>query len=140
MADEGEPRMKKLLSSLTLALALMSSAAAAQERAADAAIGAVSGAVVLGPVGAIAGALVGYAAGPSIARAWGLHRSSRPRQARRPATAPATSVGEAQPTPRNRTDAPTTLAASPAPPAQIVAPPSPSPGATAAMPPVQPLE
>jgi hypothetical protein len=67
--------MKTVLAVIA-ALALLSSAALAQERAGSAAIGAVSGAVVLGPVGALAGAVVGYTAGPSIARSWGLHRSS----------------------------------------------------------------
>jgi len=40
---------------------------------------------VLGPVGAVAGAFVGYTAGPSISRSWGLEgsRSSRRRQASR---------------------------------------------------------
>jgi hypothetical protein len=37
-----------------------SESAFAQERTADAALGALSGAVVLGPLGAVAGAVVGY--------------------------------------------------------------------------------
>ena len=59
----------------------MPSSALAQ-RAGDAALGAVAGAVVLGPVGAVAGAFVGYTAGPSISRSWGLEgsRSSRHRR------------------------------------------------------------
>lgn len=61
---------------VVVSLALLSSAAMAQERAGSAALGALSGAVVLGPVGAVAGAVVGYTAGPSIARSWGLRRSS----------------------------------------------------------------
>jgi hypothetical protein len=44
----------------------------AQERFKDGAIGAITGAVVAGPVGAIAGGAVGYAAGPNIARGLGL--------------------------------------------------------------------
>jgi hypothetical protein len=72
--------MKKLLVGALIAGAFMSSEARAQDRAGDAALGAVSGAVVLGPVGAVAGALIGYTAGPSIARSWGVRRSaSRPR-------------------------------------------------------------
>jgi hypothetical protein len=39
---------------MTLSLALMSSAAMAQERAGDAGLGALSGALVLGPVGSVA--------------------------------------------------------------------------------------
>ncbi len=72
--------MKKLLVGALIAGAFMLSEARAQDRAGDAALGAVSGAVVLGPVGAVAGALIGYTAGPSIARSWGMGRSaSRPR-------------------------------------------------------------
>ena len=64
-----------------LLLLLLPSSAMAQ-RAGDAALGAVAGAVVLGPVGAVAGAFVGYTAGPSISRSWGLEgrRSSRHRR------------------------------------------------------------
>src|SRR3954451_20156636 len=64
-----------------LLLVFVPSSAFAQ-RAGDAALGAVAGAVVLGPVGAVAGAFVGYTAGPSISRSWGLEgsRSSRHRR------------------------------------------------------------
>jgi hypothetical protein len=34
----------------------------------------LAGAVVLGPIGLVAGAAVGYTAGPSIASSWGLRR------------------------------------------------------------------
>ncbi len=82
--------MKKLLVGALIAGALMSSEARAQNRAGDAALGAVSGAVVLGPVGAVAGAFIGYTAGPSIARSWGMGRSaSRPR----PRNATQSSIG-----------------------------------------------
>lgn len=70
--------MKKTLVLVTFSLLLTSSATIAQERTGDAALGALSDALVLGPVGAVAGALVGYTAGPSIASAWGLRRSSSP--------------------------------------------------------------
>lgn len=74
----------KTVIAVVASLALLSSAAMAQERAGSAALGALSGAVVLGPVGAVAGAVVGYTAGPSIARSWGLRRSSaRQRQSSR---------------------------------------------------------
>ena len=66
-----------------LGLLLMPSVALAEERATDAALGAVSGAVVLGPIGAVAGALVGFTAGPSISHSWGLHRSGHQGQSRR---------------------------------------------------------
>jgi hypothetical protein len=68
--------MHKIVAVAAVTMALLSSAAEAQERAGDAALGALSGAVVLGPIGAVAGAVVGYTAGPSIARSWGLRRSS----------------------------------------------------------------
>ena len=56
--------MKKTIACVALSLALMSSAVMAAERVGDAALGALSGAVVLGPIGAVAGAVVGYSAGP----------------------------------------------------------------------------
>lgn len=73
--------MKKLLVAAVIAGTFFSFEAKAQERAGSAALGAVSGAVVLGPVGAVAGALIGYTAGPSIARSWGVGHS-RPRSRR----------------------------------------------------------
>lgn len=74
--------MKKVLLTVIVLLAGVPASAAAQERAGSAALGAVSGAVVLGPVGAVAGAVIGYTAGPSIARSWGVRgsRSARYRQ------------------------------------------------------------
>lgn len=75
--------MKKLLIGALIAGVFISNEAKAQHRSGDAALGAVSGAVVLGPLGAVAGALIGYTAGPSIASSWGLGRSaSRPRPRR----------------------------------------------------------
>ena len=73
--------MIKVYSVAALLLVLVPSSVFAQ-RAGDAALGAVAGAVVLGPVGAVAGAFVGYTAGPSISRSWGLEgsRSSRHRR------------------------------------------------------------
>jgi hypothetical protein len=77
--------MKKSLVILTMAIVLVPFGASAGERMGDAALGALAGAVVLGPVGLVAGAAVGYTAGPSIASSWGLRRS----QARHPAKPPA---------------------------------------------------
>jgi hypothetical protein len=73
--------MIKAYSIAALFLLLVPSSALAQ-RAGDTALGALAGAVVLGPVGAVAGAFVGYTAGPSISRSWGLEgsRSSRHRR------------------------------------------------------------
>jgi hypothetical protein len=69
--------MKKLIAGAAIVIALAPVGALAQERTKDAALGALSGAVVLGPLGAVAGAVVGYTAGPAIASSWGLRRSSR---------------------------------------------------------------
>jgi hypothetical protein len=117
-----------------LLLVLVPSSAFAQ-RAGDAALGAVAGAVMLGPVGAVAGAFVGYTAGPSISRSWGLEgsRSSRHRrQASRDSVrgARAEAVG------------PTPAANSAGPPAQrgrVTSYPAPNPPRSKA-PPVQSLE
>jgi hypothetical protein len=56
------------------AMTLVPMQAQAGERVGDAALGALSGAVVFGPVGLVAGAVVGYTAGPHIAQSW---RNSR---------------------------------------------------------------
>jgi hypothetical protein len=84
--------MKRVLAAAITAIVLASSEALAQERVGDAALGALSGAVVLGPVGAAAGAVIGYTAGPAIARSWGIggHRKRYVRRsARRSAKAAA---------------------------------------------------
>src|ERR1700752_4048510 len=84
MSQAGTP-MQKAIESVALSLALMSSTAMAEERPGDAALGAVSGAVVLGPIGAVAGAVIGWTAGPSISRSWGVNRASASRHSRRAA-------------------------------------------------------
>ena len=114
---------------VALVLSLCASGAIAQERATDAALGAVSGAVVLGPVGAVAGALIGYTAGPAISRSWGVRgRHSPARQSRRTA----------------RQETPTKISANDARSqanAQMAAPVRPAPPKAApAAPPVQALE
>jgi hypothetical protein len=73
----GTDIMTKALTAAAMILLLAPSVALAQHRAGDAALGAVSGAVVLGPIGAVAGAFIGYSAGPAIARSWGIDRSAR---------------------------------------------------------------
>jgi hypothetical protein len=70
--------MTRSFTTAALILLLAPSAALAQNRGGDAALGALSGAVVLGPVGAVAGAVIGYTAGPAIAHSWGFNRSSAP--------------------------------------------------------------
>jgi hypothetical protein len=74
--------MKRFLAAVAMAVALTPSGAFAQERVADAALGGLSGAIVFGPVGAVAGIIVGFAAGPGISRSWGLSRSDYRYQAR----------------------------------------------------------
>jgi hypothetical protein len=74
--------MKRFLAAVAMAVALTPSVAFAQERVADAALGGLSGAIVFGPVGAVAGIIVGFAAGPGISRSWGLSRPDYRYQAR----------------------------------------------------------
>jgi hypothetical protein len=119
--------LKNTLAISAIALSLMSSAAIAGERPTDAALGAVSGAVVFGPIGAVAGAVVGYAAGPSISHHW--RRSSSARHARSPTRQEAHAyASNAQQAPRNE-----------APPAAVAPPPPPEPPkvTTSTLPPVQ---
>ena len=64
-------------------MALMPAAAGAGERLGDAALGAVAGGVVAGPVGAVAGGAIGYTAGPRIAHRMGVrHRHRHVRHSR----------------------------------------------------------
>jgi hypothetical protein len=118
--------MKKALAALALSV-MSSNALAGEHRGGDAALGALSGAVVFGPVGALAGALVGFTAGPGIAQSWGLRGSSTARRARRSArqeTGTAATAGQRE------------QASSP--PAGQPQPPSPATASTT--PPVQTLE
>jgi hypothetical protein len=130
--------MKKTVLVVVLTLPLLSTAAKAQERGGDAALGALSGAVVLGPIGAVAGAVVGYTAGPSIAHSWGLRRSTADRRqssAGRPRQANALARGSDLP-PRDRVVTENAVSAPPAPPRT---PPA-NARTDAGMPPVQGLE
>ena len=63
------------------AVTLVPIAAQAQERLVDGAGGALAGVLVAGPIGAIAGGVIGYAAGPNIARGMGLKGHRRHRRA-----------------------------------------------------------
>ena len=103
--------MRPFLAAVVIALSLAPVPGFAQERVGDAALGGLSGALVLGPVGAVAGIVVGYTAGPSIGRSWGLRRSDArypDRTAQRSAAArsnnaelkQATAQGAAAPLPR----------------------------------------
>ena len=115
--------MKNLWIGALIVGSLVSFEAKAQERAGDAALGAVSGAVVLGPIGAVAGAIVGFTAGPSISRSWGVRRSASRARVQR------TSQTNAVPDPQ------TTGQASSPPPAR-----SPEPPPATKPPPVQGFE
>ena len=64
--------MKKAFICMVTAALIASSSAYAGERPLDAGLGAVSGAVFFGPVGAIAGGVIGYTKGPAISRSMGL--------------------------------------------------------------------
>ncbi len=66
--------MKTLLAVVILALAVAfaPTGAAAQERLLDGGMGAGAGLLAFGPVGAVAGGVIGYTAGPNIAHAMGL--------------------------------------------------------------------
>ena len=77
--------MKWKIAFSILALLIATHASADEHRGGDAALGALSGAVVLGPIGAVAGAVVGYTAGPSIAHAWGFRRGHTAHQRAHPA-------------------------------------------------------
>jgi hypothetical protein len=121
-----------------VALPLATSEVSAQERFGDAALGALSGAVVLGPVGAVAGAVVGYTTGPHIAHAWG-QRSSSHKPARSASATAHPTKGSPAPLPRPRPNAPAAPAPAAAPSANTP-PPVRSAGATVDAPPVQGFE
>lgn len=131
--------MKKAIAITAISLSLVSSQARADEhRPGDAALGALSGAVVLGPIGAVAGAVVGYTAGPSIAHSWGFrhsrsaaYRTRAARQAAPPTEPPSQAPearGQAMPPSEARASTPTPQA-----------PPAPKTASTTP-PPVQTLE
>lgn len=81
-------RVRALAVLLAAGLSVSSSPVRADESLGNAALGAISGAVVLGPIGAVAGAAVGYTAGKSIARGMGFKQSPKSRRkSARPAKA-----------------------------------------------------
>jgi hypothetical protein len=70
--------MKAMIAAVAIALSLaFVTNSAYAGRVANTAIGTLTGLVVFGPVGAIAGAAVGYTAGRGIARSWGLSRPTQ---------------------------------------------------------------
>jgi hypothetical protein len=135
--------MNKKLIATAIALALAPVGAQAQERVGDAALGAASG-IILGPVGIVAGAVVGYTMGPNIASAWGVrrHRVSQRRAAHYARRAPHASTAA----PAAATAAPGSQVASvqtdePAPPpTPLAVPAAPAPAAAPETVPVQGFE
>jgi hypothetical protein len=113
--------MKKTIASVFLSLALMSSAAMANDRADNAVSGALS------KIGRAAHSLVANIAKPFTTRSRGLSRSSATQQGQRASGAgPSSHVSDSPPAQRSQTDAPTA---------------APSTSTTAStLPPVQPLE
>jgi len=132
--------MKKAIAIAALTLSLISSQARADEhRGGDAALGALSGAVVFGPIGAVAGAVVGYSAGPSIAHAWGFRRSHSAARRTRSARQDVPQARENRaPTPPQA--APTTPQAAPTTPQAAAPAPPRAPRTASTLPPVQGLE
>jgi hypothetical protein len=145
-------RMKKTLAVAVAALSFAPLGVLAQERAGDAALGALSGAVVLGPVGAVAGAVIGFTAGPAISRSWGTRgpepqrRENSPRRSvsRVSNGASAQSASGLAPTPQaaatEKVQESAAVTPQPAVSEKPVASTSSGPEAKSSMPPVQTLE
>ena len=114
--------MKKTIASVSLSLALMSSAAMANDRADNAVSAALS------KIGHAAHTLVAHIAKPFTTRARSSSRSSATQQAQRASGAgPGSHVSDSPPAQRSQADAPTAAATS-------------APRSASALPPVQPLE
>jgi hypothetical protein len=93
--------MKTVIAAVALAVSLtVATTSGYAGLVANTAIGTLTGLVVFGPVGAVAGIAVGYTAGHGIARSWGLSRPQyRPaRNLQRNADGSASSV----PVPRSK--------------------------------------
>ena len=70
--------MRKVIAiAFVVAALLVPTAALAGERLFDGALGALSGGLVAGPPGVVAGGVIGYVAGPRISRGLGFHRHYR---------------------------------------------------------------
>ena len=70
--------MRKVIAIAFMVAALLApTAAGAGERLFDSALGAVSGGLVAGPAGFVAGGVIGYVAGPRISRGLGFYRHYR---------------------------------------------------------------
>lgn len=132
--------MKRILAVVVLATLLAPPPVRAEERAGDAALGALSGAVVLGPVGAVAGAVIGYTSGPAIGRSWGLRGSERRHHGRWVNRSGPVATKGALPRRGAAPQGMTPQRAAQHGPAQSAAPAASSANAPNEMPPVQPLE
>ncbi len=111
--------MRKIVVAAVIGVMCIPSATLANERVGDAALGALSGVVVLGPIGAAAGAVIGYTAGPAIAGSWGVRRSEPRRSAKlRPRTRSRVSSRQANPPADARRDAAAHVEATQEPPTQ----------------------
>jgi hypothetical protein len=133
----------KIFGALTfLSLMFVPLSAHAETRGTDAALGAVSGALVFGPVGAVAGAVVGFTAGPAISNSWGANGNTRLRSRMRSRPLESRAAPE-QPAPGNAAagqgGTPAASASDPAASAQARMPAGPA-AAPAKAPPVQGLE
>jgi len=73
--------MRALVAAAVLASAVVfgPAVASAQDRVGETALGALSGAIVGGPVGLVVGGVIGFTAGPSISNAM-FHNQRRPRR------------------------------------------------------------
>src|SRR4030088_538188 len=129
--------MKRLVVAAVVFLTLAPAVALAQgRRGGDAALGALSGAVVFGPVGAVAGAVVGYTAGPSIAHSWGFRRSGSKKPSREKSQAGMSQSRVSQNAPATAASPEQTGTTTPSAPSK----PAPSAGQRWVTPPVQGLE
>ena len=100
--------MKKTIAIVCLSLALMSSAAMANDRADNAVSGALS------KIGHAAHTLVAHIAKPFTARSRGLSRSNATQQAQRASGAgPSLHMSDSPPAPRSQTEAPTAASSTP---------------------------
>ena len=73
----------RIIAISALLFGLMLVPAAAGERLGDGAMGALAGAVVAGPVGLVAGGVIGYSAGPNISARLGINKPRRYRRVHR---------------------------------------------------------